>query len=306
MAEIAVHSYPANDPTADAAALHKAFTGLGTDEDAVINILAHRSKHQLEQIDHEYRVQSHNGTSLQHGLEKELSGSFKSLAVGIVTPVKEYKKRCLKDAVEGLGTRESTLIDVFCQSTNEEIHHIVKDADLYKKVLDDISGDFKRLIIQVARGERPNDTISPKEAEDIAQLFYKAGEGKIGTDEGKYIDVITKHSLHSLHQIDEVYKAKHKHGLVKAIESETSGDLKHSLLALLKPHDEYLADRLHHAIAGLGTDERTIIYVFSILEKDELHRVAAIYKGKHKESLEDAIKGDTSFNFKKFLIALLK
>jgi len=212
MAEIAVHSYPANDPIADAAALHKAFTGLGTDEDAVINILAHRSKHQLEQIDHEYRVQSHNGTSLQHGLEKELSGSFKSLAVGIVTPVKEYKKRCLKDAVEGLGTRESTLIDVFCQSTNEEIHHIVKDADLYKKVLDDISGDFKRLIIQVARGERPNDTITPKEAEDIAQLFYKAGEGKIGTDEGKYIDVITKHSLHSLHQIDEVYKAKHKHG----------------------------------------------------------------------------------------------
>jgi len=305
MAEIASF-YPANDAKADAAVLHKAFKGLGTDEDAVISILAHRSKHQLEQIDHEYRIQSHEGTSLQHALEKELSGSFRALAVGVVTPVAEFKKRSLKEAVEGLGTRESTLIDVYCQSTNEELHHIAKDADLYKKVLDDISGDFKKVIVNQARGDRPHDTISGKEAEDIAQLFYKAGEGKIGTDESKYIDVITKHSHHALQQIDEAYKAKHKHGLAKAIDSETSGDLKHSLLALLKHRDEYLADRLHHAIAGLGTDERVLIYVFSILEKEELHRVAAIYKSKHKESLEDAIKGDTSFNFKKFLIALLK
>jgi len=299
-------SYAANDPKADAAALHKAFKGAGTDEDAVINILAHRSKHQIEQIDHEYRIQSGSGTSLQHALEKELSGSFLKLSMGVVTPVVEFKKRSLKHAVEGAGTRESTLIDVICQSTNEEIHEIAKDADLYKKVLDDISGDFKRVIVATYRGDRPTGPISQKEAEDLAQAFYKAGEGKIGTDENKYIDIITRHSLQACFQIDEIYKQKHKHGLVKAIESETSGDFKHSLLALLKPHDEYLADRLHGAISGLGTDERVIIYVFSIVNKEELKRIASIYKSKHKETLEEAIKGDTSFNFRKFLLALLQ
>jgi len=297
--------YPNNDPKADAAALHKAFKGAGTDEDEVVKILGHRSKHQLEQIDHEYRVQSTGGTSLQHALEKELSGSFLQLAIGLSTPTAEFKKRCLKQAVEGAGTRESTLIDVICQSSNEEIREISKDADLYKKVLDDVGGDFKKVIVNCFRGDRPDHDISEKEAEDLAQAFYKAGEGKLGTDENKYIDIITKHSLKALHRVDEVYKSKHKHGLIKAVESETSGDLKHSLIALLKPRLEFLADRLHGAIAGLGTDERVVIYVFSILNKHELKEVGEIYKAKHKETLKDAIKGDTSANFRKLLLALL-
>jgi hypothetical protein len=294
-----------NDPRADAAILHKAFKGAGTDEDAVIQILAHRSKSQLESIDHEYRTQSSSGTSLQHAVEKELSGSFQQLAVGVVTPVLEFKKRVLKEAVKGLGTRESTLIDVLTQSTNDEVRDIAKDADLYKAILDDISGDFKKVIVTCFRGERPHHAISGQEADELAHAFYKAGEGKIGTDESKYIDIIGKHSLQALRQVDEVYKAKHKHGLIKAVESETSGDLKHSLVSLLKSPEEHFADRLHGAIAGLGTDERVLIYVFSILDKESLREVANIYKLKHKESLGDAIKGDTSFNFRKLLLQLL-
>jgi len=294
-----------HDHAADAAVLHKAFRGAGTDEDAVISILGFRSKHQLEKIDHEYRTQSTSGTTLQHALEKELSGSFRDLAVGIVTPVLEFKKRYLKEATKGAGTRESTLIDVLCQSSNEDIREIAKDADVYKQVMDDISGDFKKIIVNLYRGERPDGPISQQEAETLMTAFYKAGEGKIGTDENKYIDIITRHSLQALYQVDELYKHKHKHGLIKAVESETSGDLKHSLIALLKPHDEYLADRLHHAIAGLGTDERVLIYVFSVTDKEQRQRIAQIYQAKHKETLADAIKGDTSYNFRKLLLALL-
>jgi len=294
-----------HDPKADAAVLHKAFKGAGTDEDAVISVLAHRTKHELELIDHEYRTQSSSGTTLQHALEKELSGSFRDLAVSVVTPVLELKKRCLKQATKGAGTRESTLIDVLCQSTNEEIAEIAKDADIYKNVMDDVSGDFKKVLVHMFRAERPYGPIPIEKAAELEHTFYKAGEGKIGTDENKYIDVITRNSLQALHQVDEIYKSKHKHGLIKAVESETSGDFKSSLIALLKPHDEYFADRLYHAIAGLGTDERVLIYVFSVSTKDDVHRIAQIYQEKRKESLESAIKGDTSFNFKKFLIQLL-
>eukprot|EP01123_Difflugia_compressa_P010837 TRINITY_DN4088_c0_g1_i4.p1 TRINITY_DN4088_c0_g1~~TRINITY_DN4088_c0_g1_i4.p1 ORF type:complete len:304 (-),score=83.27 TRINITY_DN4088_c0_g1_i4:188-1099(-) len=298
--------YINSDPKADAAALHKAFKGLGTDEDVVINILAHRNKQQIEQIDHEYRIQSGSGTSLQHALTKELSGSFRSLCVGVATPVIEYKKRELKDAVEGLGTRESTVIDVLTQSSNEELREIANDADLYKMVLDDVSGDFKQVVVASFRGERPHGPISEGEAVELERVFYKAGEGKIGTDEKKYITIIANNSHEALQQVDEVYKHKHKHGLIKAIESETSGDLKYSLISLLKTKEEHFADRLHGAISGLGTDERVLIYVFSIFDKAALHRIGEIYKAKHKESLKDAIKGDTSFNFKKLLMAILE
>eukprot|EP01123_Difflugia_compressa_P010834 TRINITY_DN4088_c0_g1_i1.p1 TRINITY_DN4088_c0_g1~~TRINITY_DN4088_c0_g1_i1.p1 ORF type:complete len:305 (-),score=74.55 TRINITY_DN4088_c0_g1_i1:95-1009(-) len=298
--------YAHSDPKADAAALHKAFKGAGTDEDVVIAILAHRSKQQIEQIDHEYRIQSSNGTSLQHALEKELSGSFRELAVGLATPVIEFKKRALKDAVEGLGTRESTVIDVVTQSSNDELREISKDADLYKKVLSDVSGDFKTVVVTLFRGERPHGPTSQAQAEELAQAFYKAGEGKIGTDEKKYIDIITKHSYEALQQINEIYKKNHKHGLIPAVESETSGDLKRSLISLLKTKEEHFADRLHDAIAGLGTDERVLIYVFSIFDKATLHKIGDIYKAKYKESLKDAIKGDTSYNFGKMLLALLE
>uniref|UniRef100_A0A6B2LCH3 Annexin n=1 Tax=Arcella intermedia TaxID=1963864 RepID=A0A6B2LCH3_9EUKA len=279
---------------------------MGTDEDEVIKILGHRSKEQITKIDHEYRVQSSGGNSLYHALKHELSGSFGDLAISLATPTVELKRMHLQAAVEGLGTRESTLIDVFTQSSNHEIQEIVKDAQLYQHILSDISGDFKAAILGVIKGERPSSDISDDEAAKLAGEFYKAGEGKIGTDENKYIKILTSHSLAAVKRIDKHYQAKHKHSLEKAIKSETSGDLQDILVALTRTPAEYFASRLHRAISGLGTNERIVNFVFGLLSKHELHEAGKIYKAKYKESLEDAIKGDTSFNYKKLLIELLK
>jgi len=298
--------YPHSDPKEDAAALHKAFKGLGTDEEVVVKIFGHRSKPQFEQIDHEYRVQSSGGNSLYQALKSELSGSFRDLATAIATPNLELKRALLKAAVDGLGTRESTLIDVFTQSSNHEILEIVKDAALYQHILSDISGDFKRAILAVIKGERPDNDISDEEAQKLAAEFYKAGEGKIGTDEKKYIEIIAHHSVIALEKIDHHYKAKHKHGLVEAVKSETSGHLKDILIGLIRGPEEYYASRLHNAIAGLGTDEKTVNYVFGVLNKQQLASVAKIYQIRYKETLEAAIKGDTSFNYRKLLLELLK
>jgi len=56
---------------------------------------------------------------------------------------------------------------------------------------------------------------------------------------------------------------------------------------------------------GAGTDEKTLIYVFSTLEKGELKEVSRIYKETFKETLQDAIKGDTSSHFCKLFLTLL-
>jgi len=300
------HAHSAHNAKADAEALHKAFKGLGTDEDAVIAVLAHRTKKELEQVDHEYRKLSSNATSLPRALEKELSGSFMELAVGVVTPTVDLKRKILKEAVDGVGTRESAIVDVLTQSTNEEIREIGHDSDLYQHLLSDVSGDFKTIVAELLKGERPTSGhVTEAEAETLSQAFYKAGEGKIGTDEKKYIDIIAHNSVDVLRQIDAHYTAKHKHGLAKAVKSETSGYFEDALVGLLKTKEEYFADKLHDAISGLGTNERAIIYTFSVLSKPELKKVAELYQMRYKEPLADAIKGDTSFNFKKFLLALL-
>jgi len=72
------------------------------------------------------------------------------------------------------------------------------------------------------------------------------------------------------------------------------------------PKFEYFALRCNEAIVGAGTDEKTLIYVFSILEKGELKEVARLYKDSYKETLQDAIKGDTSSHFCKLFLTLLE
>jgi len=209
--------------------------------------------------------------------------------------------------VVGIGTRENILIDVLTQSSSYEIMTISADEKLKKLVIDDVGGDFKRTIDEIFKALRPDfGGVDQKTAEEIAHAFYKAGEGKIGTDERKYIEILTHHSLEALIQVDMAYKAKHKHGLKKAISSETSGNFKRILKALVTPKYDYFAQRCNEAIVGAGTDEKTLIYIFSILDKSELKEVAIIYKDTYKESLQDAIKGDTSGHFCKLFLALLE
>jgi len=301
-----VYQYPACDPKQDAQALHKAFKGLGTDEAVVIQILGNRSKQQLYAINEEFRNQSAHHHTLDQALKSEISGSFLNLCLGVVTPVINVKKDTLRDAVQGLGTRENILIDVLTQSSSYEIMTLASDDKLKKLVIEDVGGDFKRTIEEIFKALRPDfGGVDPKTAEEIAHAFYKAGEGKLGTDEKKYIEILTHHSLEALLQVDAAYKAKHKHGLKKAISSETSGNFKKILKALVTPKYEYFALRCNEAIAGAGTDEKTLIYVFSVLEKGEMKEVARIYKENFKETLQEAIKGDTSSHFCKLFLTLL-
>jgi len=300
------HQYPASDAKVDAQDLHKAFKGIGTDEAVVIRILGNRSKQQLQQINEEFKNQSAHHLTLDQALKTEISGSFLQLCLGVITPTITVKKQTLHDAVVGIGTRENILIDVLTQSSSYEIMTIAADDKLKKLVVDDVGGDFKRTIEEIFKALRPDfGGVEPKVAEEIAHAFYKAGEGKLGTDEKKYIEILTHHSFESLLQVDAAYKAKHKHGLKKAISSETSGSFKRILKALVTAKYEYFAQRCYEAIAGAGTDEKTLVYIFSVLDKGELKEVAMSYKEQYKESLQDAIKGDTSSHFCKLFLTLL-
>jgi len=301
-------SYPVQfDPKTDAQDLHKAFKGLGTDEAVVIRILGNRSKQQLTEIAEEFKNQSAHHHTLEYALKQEVSGSFLRLCQGVITPVIQFKKETLREAVVGIGTRENIIIDVLSQSTSYEIAILASDDKLKRMVLDDVRGDFKRTIEEIFKALRPDfGGIDPKTAEELAHAFYKAGEGKLGTDEKKFIEILTRHSFEALMQIDAAYKLKHKHGLKKAISNETSGTFKKVLRALVTSKYEYFAQRCSEAIVGAGTDERTLVYIFSVLEKAELKEVARIYKENFKETLQDAIKGDTSSHFCKLFLTLLE
>jgi hypothetical protein len=292
----------------DAEVIHKAIEGLGTDEKAINEVLGHRSKHEIQEIakayEHAYKK------SLISDIKGDTSGTYKRLLVSLINTPVQNKKELIEKATKGLGTTEKYLIDVLAPCSNEEILEIYQhDPKSIHAILDDVSsGNFAKVVDTVLKGKRrTEDHISDDEAKTQAERLFKAGEGKLGTDEKVFNEIITTYNPHQLKQISKHYEQKHKHGIEKAIKSETSGNYEDLLVALLKTKHEYFADRLYDAIAGLGTDDTFLIYAFGVLSKDDLKKVAHIFDERHPKrgGLAKAIKEDTSGDYQDLLMKIL-
>ena len=87
----------------DAADLRKAMKGMGTDEDAIIKIVANRTNAQRQQI---------------KDLKSELRGKLEDVVIGLFQTQVEYDCDQLKKAMKGSGTDESTLIEIIATRPN--------------------------------------------------------------------------------------------------------------------------------------------------------------------------------------------
>jgi len=293
------------DPVQDCLTLHNAFKGIGTDEKAVISVLGHRNKQQLMAIAAEYP--KHHKHDLEKNLQSELSGHFRDLAVGLVRSPTKVRTELLLKATKGAGTREKALIDVLVGSTAEELRAMQQENPaIFGKVLDDVSGDFKKVMFELLKGNRSSDpNVNDAEAAAVAEQLYKAGEGKIGTNEKVFVDVLCKHSPEFLMRVSDHYKSHHKHDLAHAIKSETSGYFEDTLLGLLKPKYIFIADRLFQSMDGLGTDDTALIYFFSVLDRPEIRQVAQLIQQRHNKNLLSLVSGDTSGDYQSLLKAIL-
>ncbi|XP_072016704.1 annexin A13-like isoform X2 [Amphiura filiformis] len=139
------------DKENDAVILRKAMKGLGSDERAIIDLVATRTNEQRQEIRQYYKACY--GRELADDFKSELSGNFKDVIVGLMDSPDVYDATCLRKAMKGLGTDEKALVEILCTRTNEQIAAI-KEAyktefkrSLEKDIEGDTSGDFKRLFI---------------------------------------------------------------------------------------------------------------------------------------------------------------
>ena len=103
-------------PEKDAEALRAAMKGLGTDEDAIIKIVANRTNAQRQKIKLFYK--SSYGRDLVEDLKKELSGKFEDATIALFYEPIEYDCYQLRKAMKGLGTDEDTLIEIIATRPN--------------------------------------------------------------------------------------------------------------------------------------------------------------------------------------------
>jgi len=324
----------------DAKAIRDAIKGLGTDDAKLVEVITKRSNEHLVAVTADYTATF--GKSIFDDIKGDTSGDYRDLLIGLVEPKPTYIARTVHNAVKGLGTNENALIDALVHTPNAllraagDAYQKLFNKSIVEDVAGDLSGDFKHLLVGIlaaSRDESPN--VNAALAATDADNLYKKGEGKVGTDENAYVEFFLQRSFAHIIEVNRLYKEKRGHDLVAAINSEFSGNLKLALKALATPRAEFWAGRIHHALAGLGTNDSALVRAFVLSDRTQLKAIEVAYKErvdskragnkkpahpdgkkdppKKKEapkkpvsgSLADDIKGDTSGWFGKALLSLL-
>ncbi|XP_050816229.1 annexin A8-like [Gopherus flavomarginatus] len=301
------------DPTPDAQVLYKAMKGLGTDEQAIIDVLTKRSNAQRHQIARSFKEQF--GKDLIASLKSELSGKFERLIVALMYSPFKYDAKELHDALKGLGTSEGVIIEILASRTKVQIKEIIKaykeeyGSNLEEDIKSDTSGYFERILVCLLQGERddPRCYVDSAMVLQDAQALYAAGEKIRGTDEIQFITILcTRSATHLLRVFDEYQKLASK-SLEDSIRSETHGSLEDAMLAIVKCTrniHNYFAERLYHALKGAGTCDGTLIRVIVSRSEIDLNLIKAEFLKIAGKSLSTMILEDTSGDYKTALLNL--
>ncbi|EEY59329.1 Annexin (Annexin) Family [Phytophthora infestans T30-4] len=225
----------------DAAAqeIQRVCTGAASDEAALASLLLSKTVEQRYLIWWRYRILFKQSLTVW----VKSTSNYGVLLQMLASPLEQVEAEILRKATKGLGTTEEWIYPVVMARSNAEIALLKKTfqekygEDLVKVLSSDLSGDLKKVILAAMRGEVAdfNASIhtSAKAAAD-ADALYKAGEGRMGTDETTFITILVLSPAEHLRNINTAYIAKYNTGLVGAITAEFSGGAKHALLFLVR------------------------------------------------------------------------
>ena len=293
--------------------LRNACQGAGTDEDAIVRVIANTTNQERALIRRLY-MQRYN-EDLVKRLQSELSGDFKDSAIGSFMTPTEYDAYCLYNAMKGLGTKEGVLSEIIGSRTPQELQAIKQVyAANYGETLDnavagDTSGDYRQLLLallQCQRSQSPqaNPTLC---AQDAAAL-YQAGEGKWGTDEATFTRIFATRSPAELALINQYYKQHAGKGLLGAIDSEFSGDTKDLLDTIVRSNVDpygFYAGRIHDSVSGLGTNDSRLIRNICARHAVDLPYIKQAYIRDYGKDMLQDIQGDTSGHYRQVLTSLV-
>ncbi|XP_011538400.1 annexin A8 isoform X2 [Homo sapiens] len=270
------------NPDPDAETLYKAMKGIGTNEQAIIDVLTKRSNTQRQQIAKSFKAQF--GKDLTETLKSELSGKFERLIVALMYPPYRYEAKELHDAMKGLGTKEGVIIEILASRTKNQLREIMKayeedyGSSLEEDIQADTSGYLERILVCLLQGSRDDVSsfVDPGLALQDAQDLYAAGEKIRGTDEMKFITILcTRSATHLLR--------------VKCTQNLHS----------------YFAERLYYAMKGAGTRDGTLIRNIVSRSEIDLNLIKCHFKKMYGKTLSSMIMEDTSGDYKNALLSLV-
>ena len=204
-----------NSAKADAAKLHDAMDGLGTNEKAIFSTLEGKSAEERAAITKAYKQQY--GVDLEKQFAKEMGGNDLKRAGSLLKQGEVSDSLKLRHAMEGIGTDESAVKEVLQGKSKEEIAQIRASykretgRDLEKDLKSELGGRDQFDAMQALKG-RPTSIDEAMQRMDERHAFERDGLGnKISNsvmdtvnDKGELLD---KNHARATEQYDAYKKA---------------------------------------------------------------------------------------------------
>ncbi|XP_071106712.1 annexin-B12-like [Haliotis cracherodii] len=335
------------DPEADCEYLRKGMKGLGTDEDAVTHVVATRCNQQRQKLKTMYKTMYGRDliedvhSELSGDYRESVMACFVDPARYDAWCVKEAIYGLGTDEatlIEVLMTRTNRQIaemkNVYgdVASPNRK----VSDTLIEKDIEDDTSGDFKRLLISASQGNRyeiSRDSLEAAVEEVVvddhatgmfqvnytklcdmekarrdAQLLFKAGEDRWGTDEETFNRIFSTRDYYTMRTIYNEYVKITQRDILNSVDRETSGNFRKGLYAVamnIRCRPMYFAEKLRDAMKGLGTADKTLIRIIISRSEIDMVQIKECFLQLTKQTLWNWLKDDCSGDYKKLLQAVV-
>ncbi|KAL2133323.1 hypothetical protein VTI74DRAFT_2553 [Chaetomium olivicolor] len=301
---------------ADAQALRSAMKGFGTDEKALIRILATKDPLQINTIRDAYsRLHRRD---LVADIKSETSSWFEAGLVALARGPLLNDVYLLREAMSGLGTKEKALNDVLLGRSNADMNAIKSEYRrvFHRRLEDDVRGDLSMkterhfmIVLGAQRAEDSAPIVKSDIDRDVNDL-YNATEGKVGTDELKVCSILSTRNDNQIRAIAYEYQQKYARNLEDVIRREFSGHMEDALLFQLRNAvDKYMhhATLLEDAMAGAGTKDYLLVsrVVRFHWDRNHMANVRGAYERRYRRSLASRIKGETSGDYERLMLACI-
>ncbi|KAF5913279.1 hypothetical protein HPG69_016895 [Diceros bicornis minor] len=228
----------------DAKQLKKAMEGAGTDEKALIEILATRTNAEIRAINQAYKEDYHK--SLEDALSSDTSGHFKRILVSLATGNREEggedRDQAREDAKEIADTSggdktslETRFMTILCTRSYQHLRRVFQEFvkmtnyDVEHTIKKEMSGDVRDAFVAIVQSVKNKPLF-------FADKLYKSMKGA-GTDEKTLTRIMVSRSEIDLLNIRREFIEKYDKSLHQAIEGDTSGDFMKALLAVCGGED---------------------------------------------------------------------
>lgn len=300
------------DVSSDVKALHQSLKCI-TDKKRIIQVLCARTSKQRVEIAKAYKTCYDK--DLIDVVKRKFRGDFLALLVALITPIHEFYCRELFDSLNGTATDEEALIQILITLSNREIYDICQrylknyGRALEKDLRVDTCGNFRKLVVSLTNGTRDlSNGLDLYSARVDALELKRAGIDKWGTDGATFNRILCLRNCDQIRLIGQEYEFVTGQPLEKDIAKEFSGDIERGLLAIVRFSEnrgQYFARCLHKSMAGLGTDDKSLIRLVVTRSEIDMLDIKEEFQSKYGKSLKAFIAADTSGFYRKALLTLI-